>query len=438
MNSYEEAQEFIRVLYPSPEITFQTFSKTDPTIKGKILHGTLQEHWSALNDMNAQRSGVYGMVNLGNGRGRGNASVVSITNLLLDLDGSPLEPLLSCPVKPHVILMTSDGRFQGRWRINPIHITPKTRDENRILFKQAQIGLAEKFSGDPSVCDLARVARIPQFINYNHEKPFLVSTLQINDSPILSIGELCRALGLNLKNPYCRRETARRISRADISSTEPIYEGTRNMTLFAICRALAYQDILGDDLLDAAFEINENRCIPPLDDDEVRSIVYSVTGYWYANGMTVEECVSNILKRNPDLITYKGSFYGHDTKIWKYRIVKTNAFHNDIFQMTNRTAGRKFIDQVMDELCGRIRTGLPAHTPEAKFIEEHISEGGKAVLEDIRKEYLAWCKRNGFSPLKAGLGREIEFRMGVELKRIKIRDKNYYGFNGISLTLGYY
>ena len=373
------------------------------------------------------------MVNAGNGRGRDNTSVVSITNLLLDLDGSPLEPVLSCPVRPHVILATSDGRYQGRWRIKPVHIAPETRDKNRRLFKQVQIGLAERFNGDPSVCDLARVARIPQFVNYHHEEPFLVRTLSIHESPVLSVQELSEALGLNLKNPYARREITQKGPKVDTFPSEPIYEGTRNVTLFAICRLLAYQEILGDDLLDAAFEINQNRCLPPLDDDEVRGIAYSVSGYWYAHDMSVEECLSSILNRNADLMTYRGSFYRYDTKIWNYRIVRTNAFHDDIFQMTNRTASRRFIGQVMDELYGRIRTGLPAHTPEAKFIAEHLSEGGKAVLEDIRKEYTVWCERNGFSPIKAGLGKEIEFRTGLDLKRIKIAGKNYYGFNGICL-----
>jgi hypothetical protein len=433
MASYEEAHEFIRVLYPSSEITFQTFSKTNLAIKSRILHGTLQENWATLNNVNSEGAGVYAMVNHGDGHGRNNASVISITNLLLDLDGSPLEPVLSCAVKPHVVLATSDGRYQGRWIIKPIPITPQTRDQKRILFKQVQIGLAEKFQGDPSVCDLARVARIPQFINYNHGKPFLVKTHQINDSPVLSIEELSEALGLNLKDPYGRQGITGRTSRADLSSSEPIYQGARNITLFAICRYLAYQEILADDLLDAAFEVNNNRCIPPLEDDEVRNIAYSVSGYWYANSMSVEECLSKILKRNSDLITYKGSFYRYDTNIWKFRIMNTSTFTNDIFQMTKRTASRRFIDKVLDGLCGRIRNGLPVYTPEARFIEECISQGGKVILEDIRKDYQVWCERNGFIPVRTGLRKEIEFRMGVYLKRIKVSGRTYYGFNGISL-----
>jgi hypothetical protein len=433
MNNYEEAERFIQLLYPSPEVTFQTFSKTDPSIGAQILHGTLRDHWSVLNDMNSEGAGIYAMVNSGSGRGRDNASVNSITNLLLDLDGSPLEPVLSCPVQPHVILATSDGRYQGRWKIEPIPITPETRDEDRILFKKTQIALAEKFDGDPSNCDLARVARVPQFVNYNHEKPFLVKTLQINDAPVLSIQELSEALGLNLKNPYSRKEITQKASKVDVSSTESIYEGIRNKTLFAICRFLAYREILGDDLVYAASEINRNRCVPPLEDHEVRTTAYSVTGYWLCNSMTIEECVLNILEGNPDLITYKGSFYRYDTGIWQYRIMNTSAFTNDIFEMTGRTASRNFIDQVLNELCGRIRNGLPVHTPESKFIEEHISQGGKAVLRDIEAEYRLWCQRNGYIPVNTGLRREIEFRIGVTLKDIKISGKKYHGFQGISL-----
>lgn len=433
MNSYEEVSKFFRVLYPADsKFTFQTFSKTDPTINAKILHGSLDDHWSTLQESNSAGSGVYTMVNPGNGSGRNNDSVVSITNLLLDLDGSSVEPVLAVPVRPHVILATSDGRFQGRWKVQPIPITDDTRDENRSLYKRVQIGLAERFNGDPSVCDLARVARVPEFINYNHDNPFLVKTLQFNDSPVLSIEELSKALGLNLKNPYERKEFRKKIS-VDLSSDDPIYEGTRNVTLFLICRSMAYQGLLNDDLLDAALEINLNRCVPPLDTAEVRSVVYSVSGYWHAHGMSLESCLSRILKGNPDLITCRGCYYRFDIKIRRYRFVPTNSFHNDIFQMTHRTAGRDFIDEVMNELCGRVRKGLPVHTPEAEFIEEFIIEGGKVTLEEVRKLYLRWCKKRGFSPLKVGLGKEIELRRGVELKRLKTNGRNYYGFQGISL-----
>jgi hypothetical protein len=41
--------------------------------------------------------------------------------------------------------------------------------------------------------------------------------------------------------------------------------------------------------------------------------------------------------------------------------------------------------------------------------------------------------RNGFTPVETGLRKEIEFRMGVELKRIKIGGNKHYGFQGISL-----
>ena len=137
MNSYEEVSKFFRVPYPADsKFTFQTFSKTDPTINAKILHGSLDDHWSTLQESNSAGSGVYTMVNPGNGSGRNNDSVVSITNLLLDLDGSSVEPVLAVPVRPHVILATSDGRFQGRWKVQPIPITDDTRDENRSLYKR--------------------------------------------------------------------------------------------------------------------------------------------------------------------------------------------------------------------------------------------------------------------------------------------------------------
>lgn len=427
----EEASEFIRLLYPDPKITFQTFSKTDRSQNGKILHGTIKEYWWDLQDLNSKGSGIYGMVNAGSGLGRNNSSVVSITNLLLDLDGSPVEPVLECPLKPHIILNTSEGRYQARWRIESIPITLETRNENKLLFKKIQLGLAARFNGDPSVNDLARCSRIPQFYNHNHESPYLVKIFAINDSPVVSIGELAEILNLNLLDPYARNFGQKKALK-DIESTEPLYEGTRNNSLFDICRRYAYQEFLGKDLYDKACEINSSRCDPPLETDEIISIINSVTGYWFSHMMSVDDCIAQILEKNPNLMTYKDHFYNYNPGTCTFRFLPINTLHDSIFVMTKRTAGRSFIEKVLCELKNRIGPGIPI-TPEGNFIQEFISKGGKVKFDDVRNKYLQWCQNKGYSPLKSGLGKEIELRMGVERKRIKVEGKNYYGFLGISL-----
>ena len=68
--------------------------------------------------VNAQGAGVYSMINAGDGVWRSNDNVTEITNCLLDLDGSPLDPVLTKPrasrmpsLKRAPDITRSGGRF---------------------------------------------------------------------------------------------------------------------------------------------------------------------------------------------------------------------------------------------------------------------------------------------------------------------------------------
>jgi hypothetical protein len=150
MTNYNEASEFLRVLYP-PEstITFQTFPNTGKcSVKPKILHGNLERHLDYLQRANSQGAGVYDMVNVGDEEWRSNEHVTTIAGSFLDLDGSPLDPVLKSPIKPHAIIQTSPEPFQVRWKVNPVQVNDRNRTASCELFRKIQRGVAEKFNGD--------------------------------------------------------------------------------------------------------------------------------------------------------------------------------------------------------------------------------------------------------------------------------------------------
>lgn len=159
-----QAQAFLAFLAGDESVTFQTFDDGADKNRAlaRILHGTLEEHGTTLASLNAQGAGVFVMVNRGDGLGRKAENVTAIRALFVDLDGSPLEPVLSCAVKPHLTIESSPDRYHAYWLVSGCALEQ---------FTQYQAALAAKFDGDRVVKDLPRVMRLPGFWHQKGE-PF--------------------------------------------------------------------------------------------------------------------------------------------------------------------------------------------------------------------------------------------------------------------------
>lgn len=163
------ARRFLALLDSGSEgvFTFQTFSdkkdksratKGDPN--ARVLHGTLDEHLASLVALQRRGAGVFVMVNKGDGivhlpnkTCRNKASVIAVRALWIDLDGSPLEPVLAA-YPPDIVVETSPGKWHAYWL---------TRDCPVEEFCSLQSQIAQKYGGDPKVADLPRVMRLPGF-----------------------------------------------------------------------------------------------------------------------------------------------------------------------------------------------------------------------------------------------------------------------------------
>jgi hypothetical protein len=165
------SKQFLTLLDPAGIFTFQTFGEA-PGEKGKlirVLHGTLQQHAVALTDLNLKGASINVMVNQGDGvvhAGRNSCreknNVVRVRALFVDLDGSPIEPVIEAD-HPDIIVETSPGKWHAYWITNDCPLEK---------FSSLQEQLIKKFKADKTVKDLPRVMRLPGFLHQKNA-PFL-------------------------------------------------------------------------------------------------------------------------------------------------------------------------------------------------------------------------------------------------------------------------
>jgi RepB DNA-primase from phage plasmid len=158
----EEAQRFLNILdNRTDRFTFQTFDDDGDRKNRRLvrtLHGTLEQHFATLVNLNRRGAGAFITINSTNFKGRSTECIVEVRCYFADLDGAPLENIACLGLKPLVITETSPKRFHVFYKIKD---APLSQEH----FKRTQQGLATLFGSDPKVCDLPRVMRLPGFVH---------------------------------------------------------------------------------------------------------------------------------------------------------------------------------------------------------------------------------------------------------------------------------
>lgn len=291
------AYRFLQLLtgQVSPKVTFQTFDdKKRNRSLAKILHGTVNEHEQTLRDLNRKGAGIYVMVNAGDLHGRAEENVTDIRAIFLDLDGSPLEPVLEWPFKPHLITRTSVDNESGAphyqcfWLVTGFPV-------DKMLFSAAQKALCQKFNGDFKITqDLCRVMRIPGFC-HRKRQPIRCELISTKSHSPYRVDEILAALGIDratVTAPVERPKSKKR-KRAILEGQEsarwehpamdtkipmghPIPKGARKVTMFSYATSLRdntqYREQTVCELL---LGLNLKNCKPPLTEKQVRDRVKS-------------------------------------------------------------------------------------------------------------------------------------------------------------------
>ncbi|MBB1472600.1 primase C-terminal domain-containing protein [Luteimonas sp. MC1782] len=230
--------------------TFQTLPEASgaPPRIFEPLHGSLAEHRSTLMRRNRQGASVLVMANEGDSRGRKKENVTRVRCIFVDLDGSPLEPVNASAIRPSMTVESSPGRFHAYWLVQgmPLHD-----------FTPAQQALAARFNGDTQVCDLPRLMRVPGFLHQKKEVPFQSRLLSCEPELIWDWKTLAEGLDI----PH------------SMSLPMVIPEGQRNALLFKLAQVSNRQGIPKDERIKSLLQVNEQRCLPPLPELEVRGLV---------------------------------------------------------------------------------------------------------------------------------------------------------------------
>ena len=180
-----EVRRFLDAIDPTAKdwlfLTYDDYKGSEPknTKLTTVKRGNIEEdRWlrQILKEKNDAGAGVYVKLNETPGEACKAEDVTMVRAVMLDLDGSPLEPVLECPLPPHAIIATSPGRFHCYWRV--------TKDFPLDQYAPIQRGLAKRFNGDPDVAKLSVLARLPGFKHMKDiDDPHLVKLHTVNDLP---------------------------------------------------------------------------------------------------------------------------------------------------------------------------------------------------------------------------------------------------------------
>jgi putative DNA primase/helicase len=162
---------FKLLIHGDQPATFQLFNKR--TGASLVLRQRLTREFIArLQRANRQGMNVAMMVNQGDGKGRRTENVVGINACFVDIDGGcTLDELMRGNVVPDIVVQSSPGKFHAYWRTDSMPLE---------VFSSVQKQLAGVYKGDPSVCDLPRVMRVPGLRNWKYEAPIYSKILHIN------------------------------------------------------------------------------------------------------------------------------------------------------------------------------------------------------------------------------------------------------------------
>lgn len=169
----EEAQRFLNWL-GAKNCSFQSFddhAERKDSRLASIRHGSLGDHADKLIELNQRGAGVFVAMNETDLKGRQQENIKRVRAFALDLDGSPLDPVLECQLKPHIIIESSPNRWHVYWCVQQFPLDQ---------FEDVQRAIAKRFNGDPEIAKLTHCARLPGFF-HNKGKRFRTKIIELNN-----------------------------------------------------------------------------------------------------------------------------------------------------------------------------------------------------------------------------------------------------------------
>lgn len=164
---YNAATDFLAMLAPDGDVTFQTFDDNEDRKAGdrvRVIHAVPKNYTTAMDALAAldrQGAGVFVTVNKTDGAGRTKENITAVRALFADFDtvDDDRPALLQelCTLPPSILVESSAGKHHAYWLVDDF---PLDR------FTEAQKAIIGFFKSDPAPKDLPRVMRLPGFTHH--------------------------------------------------------------------------------------------------------------------------------------------------------------------------------------------------------------------------------------------------------------------------------
>jgi len=256
--------------------SFRTFD--DKGMKRKHLQcypdyrGDMSMLSKTLEEKNKQGAGIFVMPNDG---GQTDKSITHIRACFVDMDSDDAASMVDKAMgfNPHIIVQSSFGRFHAYWLVHSFNLSSEGVRCNE--FRQVQKNIIYHLNGDKSVINESRVMRMPGFYHNkckDGSKPFMTEVLYVGDHPTFSYNEM---VGMFTPEPVKQWSAPKHNivrSDGDYKGGYGTTEGGRNNHIFRRgCGAKA----AGRDY-EREMILENEACIPPLPDRELRGIIEQV------------------------------------------------------------------------------------------------------------------------------------------------------------------
>lgn len=270
-------------------LTFQVFDdvegRRDPAL-AKTIRGSLSVLAKDLDHRNHGGAGIFLSVNGTDGRGRRKANISLLRAWWTDLDGEAASGFMPdrLPVPPSMVVRSGHG-VHVYWRAaEPYDCSgnPARREAHEAELRCIQSAL-EPFGADPSVCEVARVMRLPGFMNRKREPHELVELLhsshcrytpeEIRTGFPPPVASRLRRPERSTLLPSGGERTTRSRAYAEVLAREaPAIAGENGhrTTLQAAIKVACGFDLDEEDAFRVLWEAYNPSCLPPWDERDLR------------------------------------------------------------------------------------------------------------------------------------------------------------------------
>lgn len=192
-----DAEQFINAVYGSGPVSYRSFAERVGSKAGDFYHGNFSDFAQRLQLDNANGAAVCAMVCEGNGGGTKDEHVKSVRAVFAEFDAAHSDNLPDeWPLEPNAIIESSPGNFHVYWRVEDLPLDEFTRFQKAI---------ARRLGSDPTVCNIARLMRLPGFWHLkpkNEEKghsgvPYRSRLVATSDIPDYSVIDIVGAFDLD-------------------------------------------------------------------------------------------------------------------------------------------------------------------------------------------------------------------------------------------------